>query len=176
MDRHILITGRPGSGKTTLIRRVVKKLPYPAHGFYTKEIRQDGRRQGFALVTLTGQRGLLAHVKRSGSPRVGRYGVDVSTLQQLGVKSIEQAIEMDGLIVIDEIGPMELLSDPFRQIVRRALNGDKPVLATIVSRSLPFADQIKTRPDVTLITVSPNNRDRLAVQITERLEMILTSR
>ena len=176
MDQHILITGRPGSGKTTLVRHVVDQLSYPAHGFYTEEIRQEGRRQGFALVTLAGRRGLLAHVQRSGPPRVGKYGVDVSTLHQLGVKSIEQAIEQDGLIVIDEIGPMELLSDSFREIVQRALDGNGPVLATIASRSLPFTDQIKARPDVTLFTVSPVNRDRLATQVIERAEAILAAR
>ena len=79
----LLLTGLPGVGKTTLVRRVVDSLPdlHPA-GFYTAEIRERGQRRGFRAVGMDGSEGLLAHVEIPGVHRVGRYGVDVEGFER----------------------------------------------------------------------------------------------
>jgi len=168
VNKKVLLTGRPGCGKTTLVKRVVKNLSQRAAGFYTEEIRDGGIRVGFRLVTLEGDEGVLAHIDFKTSERVGKYGLDLSALEAVGVTAIREAMQATRLIVIDEIGPMEIRSVGFRAAVNDALDSELPVLATIFSRSLPFTDAIKSRPDVVLIEVSLNNREQLVAQLSEK--------
>lgn len=169
-NRTILLTGRPGSGKTTLIRHVLARLAGPAGGFYTQEIREAGRRMGFEIITLDGGRGILAHVDISSKHRISKYGVDLSALETFAIPAMLAAVEHNKLVVIDEIGPMELLSPEFRQVVLDILGSSASVLGSIVWRSTPFTDQIKSRPDVTLLEVTPENREELFEVILELVE------
>lgn len=171
MPLKILLTGRPGCGKTTLIQRIVRRLDITTSGFYTQELRASkGDRLGFEILTLDGRRAILAHVDLPGPPRVGKYGVDLAALDLLATTAVEDAITNGKTIVIDEIGPMEIASPCFREAVLAALDCPLPLLATIVQRSTPFTDTLKRRPDVALIEVTPANRDQLAGQILLRLQ------
>ncbi len=162
----ILVTGRPGSGKTTLVRRVVEALGRPASGFYTRETRgPDGRRTGFELVTLDagppdgqGQIATLAHVSIKGPHRVGRYGVDIAALDRVGVPAIEAAVEAGHLVVIDEIGKMELLSTAFQRAVIEAIRPHCLLFGTIMQAPHPFADELKAQPDALLFELTETNR------------------
>lgn len=168
MTRRILLTGRPGCGKTTLIQRVVKNLTEPAGGFYTKEIRKCGRRVGFKLVTLDGKEAVFADINfpaAAGSDRVGKYGLDLAKLETVGVAAIGEAVRTRKLVVIDEIGPMEIRSAAFRDAVNEAFDSNVSILATIVARSLPFTDAIKKRRDVILIEVRGDNREELVSEL-----------
>jgi nucleoside-triphosphatase len=168
VSQTVLVTGRPGSGKTTLIKRALNELPQHFGGFYTEEIRDHGTRVGFKVVALEGGEAVFAHVDFATPERVGKYGLDLSALEVVGVNAIREAMQAERPIVIDEIGPMEIRSVGFREAVNDALDSELPVLATIFSRSLPFTDGIKSRPDVVLIEVSPNNRERLVSQLSEK--------
>ena len=95
--------------------------------------------------------------------------MDRAALDAIGTASIRRALEGASLIVIDEIGPMEMTSPAFCQAVLDALDGDIPILGTIVKRSRPFSDQIKARPGVELITVTRANREWLVAPILDRL-------
>ncbi len=173
MGHAFLLTGHPGCGKTTLIRNVIERLPFPAGGFYTLEIRPSGVRQGFEIVTLDGRRGTLAHTSTQSPVKVGKYGVDLSALEGLAIAAIHQAIHAGALVVIDEIGPMEIASPRFCQAVLAALESPPPVLGTIVQRSLPFSDKIKRRPGVSLVDVTPANRDHLPDRLLADLNAII---
>ncbi len=164
-----MLTGRPGCGKTTLIKRVVSKLALPAGGFYTEEMREAGTRVGFKLVTLDREEAVFAHVDFKTRERVGKYGLNLSALEAVGVKAIRESVRMQQLVVIDEIGPMEIRSAIFRDAVNEALDSSAPILATIVARSLPFTDAIKKRADVTVIEVRPDNREQLVSELSEQL-------
>ena len=161
----ILLTGRPGSGKTTAVRRALAKLALPAGGFYTEEVREAGRRVGFRLVTLEGEVGTLADVRRRGSPRIGRYGVDLEVLDGLGVRSVVSALRAGKLVVLDEIGPMELLSPRFQEVVWQALEGPCDLLATIMRRKHPLADAMKARSGLVLLEITSGNRDAIVEEI-----------
>jgi nucleoside-triphosphatase len=165
MGKTILLTGKPGCGKTTLIHGVISQYPGPAGGFYTQELRQSGVRVGFEIITLSGKRGVLAHIDFGGPPRVGKYGVDLAALERLAVSAVREALIAGILVIIDEIGPMEIASTNFRQVVLDALDHEASLLGSIVKRSIPFTDSIKRRPQVTLIKVDSRNRDRLPAHI-----------
>ena len=163
MGVAVLLTGRPGVGKTTLIHRVAAHLPAPVGGFYTHELREDGTRVGFELVTLAGQRGVLAHVSWRRGPHVGRYGVDLRVMEELGVPALQQAAAAGGYVVVDEIGRMELLSAGFVSTMWELLRGPYRLLGTIMSRPHPVADQFKRLPGVWVIEVTAANRESQAL-------------
>ena len=165
MARALLLTGRPGVGKTTVIKAVAQALGEQADGFYTEEIRERSRRQGFRLVGLRGGQATLAHVKFTGHPRVGRYGVDVSAVDQIGVTAIERAVTQGRTVIIDEIGKMELFSDAFKYAVLAALKSQSLVIATVMARPQPWVDDLKARPDVTLWDVTLENRDEMRLPV-----------
>lgn len=165
MKKAILLVGAPGSGKTTLIRDVLGYYSGPAGGFYTQELREHGVRTGFEIITLDGERAVLAHITIQKPVQIGKYRVDLEALETVGVSAVQRAVQAGGLIVIDEIGPMEILSTAFRYAVLDAMNCLSPVLATIARRDLPFTAQIKQMPGVKLINIHPENRGVLTEQI-----------
>ena len=162
MKRAWLLTGPPGVGKTSIIRQAVTRIE--AGGFYTDEIRESGERQGFRLVTLDGKSAMLAHTEFKSPHKVGKYGVDIASLEAVGVAALRRAIQEEPVVVIDEIGKMELFSEAFRQVVLEALESGKKVLGTIMLKSHPWADEIKRRPDVELVWLTKDNRQQVLLQ------------
>jgi nucleoside-triphosphatase len=167
VKRKVLLTGRPGCGKTTLVRRVVKELAQSAGGFYTEEIRERGLRRGFKIVTLDGKEGVFAHVNFKTHQRLGKYGLDLSPLETISIEAVRKAIREREVTVIDEIGPMEIRSAIFRDVVNEAFNSRAPLLGTITARPFPFTDAIKKRRDVTLIEVRGDNREQLVSELSD---------
>ncbi len=157
---NVLLTGRPGIGKTTLIKRLIEATSLSKGGFYTEEVREQGQRVGFSLTTLDGKRSLLAHIKIKSPYRVGRYGVDIDTFEATGVESITKAISTNEIIIIDEIGRMELFSKKFRDVVVQALKIGR-VVATIRKGKGGFIDEIKSRKDARVIEINLKNRETL---------------
>jgi len=171
---NILLTGQPGSGKTTVLQRVLEDADFSAGGFLTTEIRRGNQRVGFTLETLDNQRGILAHIDIPDGPRVGKYRVDISSLEKVGVTALKDAVENSDVIVIDEIGKMELLSESFQSVVEKALSASKPVLGTIIQGKHPVADEIKNREDISVFTVNEETRSYLAIEIQIRLRRLLS--
>jgi nucleoside-triphosphatase len=167
---NLLLTGKPGCGKTTLVCRVLERLGNrrPA-GFYTREIRRRGRRLGFEAVGLGGTSTVLAHVEHRTGVRVGRYGVDLRGFEPLVRRELSRPPGEVDLFVIDEIGPMECHSRLFVQCATNVLDGAAPVLASIASAGGGFMAEVRSRPDVELLTVSVANRDELAEAVERRL-------
>jgi nucleoside-triphosphatase len=175
MGHAFLLTGRPGVGKTTAVRAIANRLGARAGGFYTQEIREQGRRTGFRLVALDGPTGILAGVNISSRYRVGRYRVCLDDLESVGVEALWRALAQPetAVVIVDEIGKMELLSAAFRDAVSAALNSAKPVVATIMAGPLPWVDAVKNRPDTTLIEVTLDNRQELPERVWRWLQRVL---
>ena len=161
MKRALLLTGKPGTGKTALIKEALTRTKVKGGGFYTEEIRTGGIRQGFRIVTLDGREVILAHVGISSPHQVSKYGVDIDSLNRVGVSVLRRALKESDLIVIDEIGKMELLLVEFREVVTQAINSCKKVLGTIMLNPHPFADEIKRHPEVETLLVTRNNRNEV---------------
>ena len=167
----MLITGRPGVGKTTAIKQVAAALGQRAGGFYTEEICGPGGRKGFRLVTLPwgGREAVMAHVDIRSRHRVGRYGVDVATLDLVGVAAIRAAIESRDAIavVIDEIGKMELFSGEFRGAALKAMSSGKIVVATVMQKNHDWVSALKAMPQVTVWEITKANRDGMPGRVLE---------
>ncbi len=174
MSKAYLLTGKPGVGKTRAIKSIIDVLGRErCGGFYTEEIRAQDARVGFRLVTLDGQQGILAHVNAKSPIRVGRYGVNVDCLESIGIPALYEAMATKDLVVLDEIGPMELHSDQFKRTIIDVLNGPRPLLGTITLKSNPWSDAMKHREGVEVYTLTLDNRDTLVDTLTHLLKSVL---
>ena len=170
MGRTILLTGRPGVGKTTIIKSIAERLGDAAGGFYTAEIREGGRRRGFKIITLDGEEGILSHMDTKGSPRVSRYGVNMRDLERIGVVALRRAVAESDYVIVDEIGKMELFSEEFRKAVTEAIESDKPLVGSVMRNRNHWVDDLKALPSVDIIEVTRENRDQIVPQVMELLQ------
>lgn len=165
-----LLTGVPGIGKTTIITNVAERLKGKRiGGFYTEEIREQGERRGFRLVTFGGQERVIAHVDLPKAYRVGKYGVDVAAIDGVvgSALALENAV---AVYLVDEIGKMECLSACFIAAMRALLKSPMTVVATIGLKGGGFIAEVKQREDSLLWEVTRENRDGLPARILAWLE------
>lgn len=155
---NILVTGPPRSGKSTLIEKVVQSITRPAIGFFTQELREEGRRVGFSITTLQGKTGVLAHQIIKSRFRVGKYGVNLEDLDQIAVPSMVPSAP-DQIVVVDEIGKMECFSLLFKETLLKVLSSDNLVIGSVAMKGDRFIQSIKQRADVALVSISENSRD-----------------
>jgi nucleoside-triphosphatase len=168
--RLLLLTARPGVGKTTVIRKLASRLAHRRlAGFFTEEIRRSGRRCGFRAVTFDGTSSTIAHLDHPGPQRVSRYGVDVAAVDRLAETTLRDRPEID-LYVIDEIGKMECLSPRFVEAIEELLDASRWIVATIALSGGGFIAEVKKQPRTLLREVTYANRDRLADQVAPWLD------
>jgi nucleoside-triphosphatase len=166
-DFKILLTGHPGSGKTTTMKDVVSRLRgrVPMTGFVTEELRESGRRLGFQGVTLDGRRFPLAHVDTKGPLRIGPYGVDLSGLESIGLEALTPR-EPGTVVVLDEIGKMECLSEAFKTRVARLLDDDTPLIATVAAVGVGFVRRVRNTIRARHFTMTRGETEGMAGEIT----------
>ena len=167
--KNILLTGPPRCGKSTVIEKMVKQIQGPVIGFFTREIKEKGRRVGFAIITLDGKEGILAHEESKSPRRVGKYGVNIDELERIAVPSMIPRTADQMVIIIDEIGKMECFSPLFRETLTQTLDSANPVIGSIAQRGNPFIEKIKVGKDILLVTVSEKNRDSLPAYLLEQI-------
>ena len=165
---RVLLTGPPGSGKTTLVLRVVEVLRERGEslaGFTTAEIRRGGRRTGFTIRGIGGLERRLA-VRGGRGPTVGSYAVDVAAFEEIALLELECGLDLGATLVVDEIGKMELLSPAFRALLPRVLDVPR-LLATVQVHRDPLTDEIKARDDVRVFDVDRARRDELVATVAD---------
>ncbi|MFH1283533.1 MAG: nucleoside-triphosphatase [bacterium] len=155
--KSIFVTGKVGIGKTTLIRE--STLPFLEYigGFYTEEIKKDGKRYGFMLKTFSGQEVLFASIDIKQGPKVSKYRVDTGIFDEVGVKEVVNALKNKKIIVIDEIGSMEMFSKKFQEVFADCLMSSNNILATIREKSQPFSNEIKKFNASKVLTLTKDN-------------------
>lgn len=169
--KHVcLLTGPPRVGKTTLIKQVVSEFHCKAGGFYTEEIREHDQRRGFRLVTLDGKDVVLSHVDFKSAYRVGKYGVNVEGLEQVGVTALLDAVRDCELLMVDEIGKMEMLSLKFRDAITHLISSNQRVLGTILLHHHMWSDVIKARPEVQVMMLNRDNNAQVLNEVRRWLE------
>ncbi|MEM3736752.1 MAG: NTPase [Candidatus Bathyarchaeia archaeon] len=166
MKKLIFLTGHPGVGKTTALRRAINLLTergLRVGGMVSSEIREGGRRVGFEVIDIsTSRRGILAQVYKGVGPRFGRYTVNIADLVAVGVNAIKRAVNTADIIVVDEVGPMELLSPEFREAVKKAVDSGKVVVGTLHHNARgDLIDWIRSNLASKIIEVTLANREGL---------------
>jgi nucleoside-triphosphatase len=177
MPHNILITGRPGSGKTTLVKKLAEGLTaggFKTAGFITEEIREGVRRVGFEVRDLGGGSAVLAHVDCRSKQRVGKYGVDVAAFERIALHAINVDRKEKDLLVIDEIGRMELFSSAFRSAITGLLDAPLPFLATVHSGKDAYLERVLSRKDIYTYNLTPANREGLLEVVYGQMNRVLT--
>ncbi len=169
---RILITGQPGCGKTTLIKKVARSLSVPFCGFFTNEILQRGRRVGFEIESFAGNKAVMSHIDIKSPYRVGKYGVDIESIDRIAVFEIEIAITENRLLIVDEIGKMELFSDRFKESILKVIQSEIPFLGTILYKPHPFCDRLKDSRGIKLLTFRMSEYDKTYAKIIQWMENI----
>lgn len=152
--KNLIVSGKPGCGKTTLIEEAVLPFKDRLGGFVTREAREGGARIGFELVAFDGRRGVFASKRIASAQRINKYGVDLAVLDDVGVGAMRAARQAGRLVVVDEIGAMEMLSERFREEVFACLNAAVPVLATCRAGTADFAAQAAGLADTELLELT----------------------
>jgi nucleoside-triphosphatase len=173
IKKNILITGAPGIGKTTLIRKFVEELnDFQPVGFFTTEIRERGTRKGFELISLSGNKGVLSHINIKSPHRVGKYNVDLKGFEVF-LDSLPLRKNSVNLIIIDEIGKMECFSNYFINVIREILESTKVFLATVSLKGSGLIAEIKKRNDIELFMLRNDNRKYLTSDVLEKIHVLL---
>lgn len=171
--KNVLITGPPGAGKTTLIKKLADEFKdlNPAR-FYTAKMRERGARGGFEIVGFERTRRVLSHVNIKGPDRVGKYGVNVKGFDEY-LGTLAPSDPNVKLIIIDEIEKMECQSRQFIDLMQDVLDSEKPIIATIAHKAGGFNAEVKVRGDIELFKVTQANKDSLAESISEYIQDVL---
>ncbi|HEY6238900.1 MAG TPA: NTPase [Thermoplasmata archaeon] len=168
------ITGLPGSGKTQTLLRIIQLLEeegVQVGGMVTEPIVEKQRRTGFQITNwLTKEHAVFAHEGLKSRVRSGRYGVNLSALEDLGTRSLKDARDGADVIVIDEVGKMEVESEVFTKAVTDALDANKSIVMTLHKKSRnPLLQDIRRRDELRLLEVTPVNKNLLAFKIVRLL-------
>lgn len=166
-----IIRGRPGSGKSTaamIVKRKLEELGIKVGGIRTPEVRFKGRRLGFEVENLlTGERALFASIDYEGGPRVSRYGIRLDVFEKIAIPALVDAVRNCDVIVVDEIGKMELLSPEFVKRVREIWLSERAALGTAPISKIRFIEEISSLSEVILI--KRGEASEVADELTERI-------
>ncbi|MFP4050678.1 MAG: NTPase [Thermoplasmata archaeon] len=168
-SNNIFITGPPRSGKSTMVSQIIDELGLNAEGIRTPDIREKGKRKGFKLVDIkTDEEGILSHVDQEEGPKVSRYRVNMKDLERFTELSLKNISKNCDIVVIDEIGTMELYSDRFKQAVLYRLKDNIPVLAVLHRHHV---DKYEEYGEVLELTKS--NYDILKIELKKKVKSYL---
>lgn len=184
MSLEFYLTYYPiGVGKTTLIRKICAKLNdnFKLQGFFTDEVRSNGQRIGFDMITTAGTRCILARERPTDSvrrPKVGKYSVYVEDFEQLALSLLKiDANTASKLLVVDEIGRMELSSKRFAAVIDVLLQQQYPLLATIPSQSrqpIALVERLRSACNARVYHVTKANRDSLLNDVVGEIIKLLS--
>ncbi|WP_176524639.1 nucleoside-triphosphatase [Bacillus sp. AFS018417] len=156
MGNHFFLTGKPRVGKTTVLKKIINALGIENFGgFYTEEIVENSNRTGFKIISLDGEESVIADINSKSDIRVGRYGVNVSEFESIAIQSIQNNAKK--IIVIDEIGPMQIASPKFLSTINQFMQGPQTVLGTIYYDSHPKIDEIKANSEMKIYELTQKN-------------------
>jgi len=170
LKRKIFLTAKPRTGKSTAIKKIVEFLGKEnCYGFYTEEIRVNGIREGFKIITMDGREGVFASTTSNSKIRLSRYGLDMDTFENLCISSIKNISDENKMIVIDEVGPMQIFSELFKQTLEEVLELSNPIIGAVFFDKYPWIDEFKLRKEIKVVEITVENRDDMPEQLIKTL-------
>ncbi|HHF98444.1 MAG TPA: NTPase [Candidatus Aerophobetes bacterium] len=166
---NILIQGPPGTGKTTAIKKIIKLLKN-CQGFYTEEIREKGERVGFLVRNLDGKEEVFAHKDFNTSCRVGKYRVDVEKFENIALPALEKGLKEGKILIVDEIGKMEIFSEKFKEKIEEALKSSSTVIATLPQKITDEIKKIINGKNYRIVLLTRTTRDKVPSLVLDLLE------
>ncbi|XP_059163718.1 cancer-related nucleoside-triphosphatase homolog [Physella acuta] len=191
--KQFLITGSPGIGKTSLIKKIVEALKTKqirCSGFFTEEIRSGGLRIGFDVVTLDNQRSALARINndadnttvRTREYKVGQYTVNLTSFEQTALITLQPPAKDQHstfLYIVDEVGKMELFSQRFVQAVQKLMSVPNAIMIATIpvarGKTIALVEELKKKPNSQLFEVTHQNRDGILTEVMTAIEVSLSS-
>ncbi|WP_283248478.1 nucleoside-triphosphatase [Bacillus sp. FJAT-49711] len=171
-----LLTGKPRMGKTTMIKKLINEIGSDiCGGFYTEEITNSNSRIGFRCISINGESVEIANVESPSKTRIGRYGIDIERFEKFAIKILQDSLSSKKIIVIDEIGFMQMLSTNFQKIVQDIISNNHIVLGTVPLDSHSEIDKIKFSKKVKLINLNELNRDVISEFFVKDIQKALDS-
>ncbi|CAL1541841.1 unnamed protein product [Lymnaea stagnalis] len=189
--RHILITGIPGVGKTTIIKKIhqeLSKKEIQCKGFMTEEVRVSGRRIGFDVITTNNERGQLARVSnpaddlpgnRQRAYKVGQYSVNMQSFELTALPTLQLTPakeQCDGrrlIFLVDEVGKMELFSQAFIQAIKKLMSHASVLLVATIpvpkGKPIQLVEELRNGPFSKVFEVTHENRDRVLTDVLDAI-------
>ena len=172
MKNIVLVTAPPRTGKSTLIKKIVEQMGEQNFcGFFTEEILKEGERVGFKVKELNGVELVFAHVDIVSSYKISKYNVDIEGFEKF-VAGFFQKISRDKILVIDEIGPMQVLSPLFREKITKLFNTPVAMLGTVFLDQHAWLDKVKRSDKIDLVNLTTQNRNTIVQPIVEKISTI----
>lgn len=174
MGNILLLSGEPRVGKTTALKKIIEMIGKDnCIGFYTEEICDELDRIGFDCVSLDGTRIRIADINLNSDTKIGRYGIDIVAFENFIMQIISNSFSSNKIIVIDEIGPMQLLSTKFKEQLNNILNGSNYVIGTIFYKEHPDIDEIKRIPGIKIYALTKDNRNGVLEKIFHEIKGLI---
>lgn len=167
----ILMTAAPGTGKSTAIQKIISLIGKDrCGGVYAGEIAENGERTGFKITTLDGKEGVLSSIYSSSPLRVAEFGVNLEEFESICLPALKDALENKEVLIIDEIGPMQMYSKAYQDMLIQIAESGKTAVGTIYQGPYPWIDEFKKHKNVELIELSLENRDWLPAHIVKTMK------
>lgn len=170
----ILLTGKPGVGKSTVVEKFISRSSLPIEWVMTKAILEPktGRRLGFVAENSAGKRQTISHkTDIHSSVAVGENRVAVKAVDEVFSDFLEKVQNSEGsLTIIDEIGPIQLLSPRFNDLLGRIFTTDRGTILATIHYTDERLREYRDNAEYLLLEVSAINRGMLPgalVAITE---------
>lgn len=170
----ILLTGEPRVGKSTAIKKIINSIGIEHFGgFYTEEIRADGERTGFQIITLNGEKGKIADVNFESPLKISRYKIKLDFLEKIAIPELYNAMNLNKIIIVDEIGPMQVFSKNFKNVISELIHSNSTFLGTIFLKPYDWINEIKQNSNIKIVRLDMSNRDNVPSDICKILNVNL---
>ncbi len=163
---HVLITGQRGVGKTTLINRVIQELNLPVFGFQTRkeDILADSGKGSPVHIYEAGKEQIPMPENLISYSKARNHDLMKEAFDRYALK-LQEPIPTGHIVLLDELGFMEAVSERFCNAVLSLLDSPTPLIASVRDKDVPFLNRVRSHENCRCFTVTEENREALFTEI-----------